>query len=185
MSDREFATVIALILYNEHNGWFEDLFPPARAVTPLYQLAQTEFNASGLGTNFSVWPANLRPSVALEILRQQLPLPGPGRAISVPVIVWGSRIDPAAYRSRGELFAAITTEIGNEELAVEYLAANLERGVYRARHEGVPVKWRAMAAWHNQGIVLPEQIARSATALDYLRRGATYRELARRLIDEE
>jgi hypothetical protein len=182
LSDREFAVVIALILYNENFGSLEDRVPPLRPLTPLYQNLQVGLNEVG-GGNLSVWPANLRPSVALEILRQQVPVPAPTQVITEPIHVAGSSVDITAYASREALYAALTHEITDPRLAVEYLAANLERGLYRARFEGVPVTWRALAAWHNQGIVSPKDIRHNPTARDYLRRTSAYVVQAYTLID--
>jgi hypothetical protein len=181
MDDREFAAAIALVIYNENFGWLEDDIAPLRAFTPLYQGLQREANTHVPGSDFSVWPANLRPSVALEILDQQLPLAN-SQVISVPVQVEGSRISPADYPSREALFAAITAEISRDDLAVAYLAANLERGLFRAAHDGAPVSWRTLAAWHNQGIVEPRQIRLNAAARDYVRRASAYVPLARALV---
>jgi hypothetical protein len=185
MTDEQFAEVIALLLYNEHNGWVEDLVEPLRVLTPLYQHSQIVLNGSGLGSNFSVWPTNLRPSVALEILYQQVPVPAPTRVITVPLKVAGSNINPAHYATRGALYAAITSEITQEELAIEYMAVNLERGVYRANYEQVPVSWRTLAAWHNQGIVRPDQVRANKCASDYIHRTSAYLETAYRLIHME
>jgi len=184
MSDRDFAVVLALLLYNEHNGWLEDAIEPLRLFTPAYQYAQVLVNQSGVGSNFSVWPTNLRPSVALEIAVQQVPVPEPTGWLTVPVTVEGSRVVPEEYTSQRALFAALTREIRQDELAVEYLAANLERGLYRAQYEGVPVSWRVLAAWHNQGIVRPEQVRANASARDYVRRTSAYLPTARHLIGQ-
>lgn len=181
MSDTEFAAVIALVIYNENFGWLEDDIAPLRAFTPLYQELQRQANEQLPGSNFSVWPTNLRPSVALEILEQELPL-ADSRVITVPLRVEGSQIDPADYTSREELFAAITAEISRDDLAVAYLAANLERGVYRAAHDGTPLSWRTLAAWHNQGITDPRAIRANPTARDYVRRASAYLPLAHRLV---
>lgn len=181
MSDEQFAAVIALVLYNENFGWLEDDVAPLRAFTPIYQGLQRTINDRMPGSDFSVWPANLRPSVALEILHRQLPL-ADSQVISVPVTVAGSRIDPAGYTSRGELYAAINREISSDGLAVAYLAANLERGLFRAAHEGAPVSWRTLAAWHNQGIVSPQAIRANPTARDYVRRASAYLPLAQGLV---
>jgi hypothetical protein len=89
-----------------------------------------------------------------------------------------------AYQAQGALYAAISDEISQPALAVEYLAANLERGLYRAQIEGVPVTWRTLAAWHNQGIVSPRDIRDNATASDYLRRCSAYLGKARALIKQ-
>jgi hypothetical protein len=183
MSDYDFAVVIAQIMYNEHFGWFEERVTPVQALTPVYEDIQRETNVAGL-SNLSVWPANLRPSVALEILRRQLPLPRSTNVITIPVHVTGSRIDLTHYQSQGALYAAITDEISQPELAVEYLAANLERGLYRAHVEDVPVTWHTLAAWHNQGIVAPRDIRDNPTASDYLRRCSAYLGKARALIDQ-
>jgi hypothetical protein len=183
MSDYDFAVVLAQIMYNEHFGWFEEQVRPIQALTPFYEDLQLETNAAGL-SNLSVWPTNIRPSVALEILRQQLPLPHSTSMVTVPVGVAGSRIDPRRYHSQAALYAAISAEISQPSLAVEYLAANIERGLYRARFEGVPVTWRTLAAWHNQGIVAPRDIRDNPTARDYLRRCSAYLGKARALIDQ-
>ncbi|NJP06176.1 MAG: hypothetical protein HC837_11430 [Chloroflexaceae bacterium] len=178
MSDTEFASILALLLYNEHNGWLEDDIEPLRIVTPLYQISQVYVNQVGVGSNFSVWPANIRPSVALEILRQQVPVPAPTNVLTVPLTVAGSQIVVDPNTPEAELFAAISHEISQDTLAVEYLAANLERGVYRCQYEGVPVSWRTLAAWHNQGIVQPTDIAQNSIAFDYVRRTSAYLLLA-------
>ncbi len=183
MSDYDFAVVIAQIMYNEHFGWLEERVTPIQAITPWYEELQRETNATGL-TDLSVWPTNIRPSVALEILRRQLPLPRSASVLTVPVDVAGSRIDLQRYQSQGALYAAISEEISQPALAVEYLAANIERGLYRAQVEGIPVTWRTLAAWHNQGIVAPRDIRANATASDYLRRCSAYLGKARALIDQ-
>lgn len=186
MSDTQFAAVLTLILLNEQNGWFEDQFEPVRVFTPLYQRLQREANRYGrAGGNFSVWPTNLRPSVALEILQQRLPVPGPERSVRVPVHVSGTHVDPAQYATRAELYAALTAEISRDDMAIEFLGANLARGLYRAEYEGVPVSWRTLAAWHNQGIVDPEQIRANPVAADYVRRASAYLPLAQRLVNSE
>jgi hypothetical protein len=182
MSDHDFAVVIALILYNEHFGWFEERVTPVQALTPFYENLQRQTNEAGI-SDLSVWPANIRPSVALEILDQQVPLPESTHLLTVPVTVAGSQIHPGTYSSQSELYAAITAEITQPDLAVEYLAANLERGLYRARLEGVTVTWRVLAAWHNQGIVSPAALRQNKTASDYVHRASAYFGTARTLID--
>lgn len=184
MSDTEFAAVIALILYNEHFGWLEDDIAPLRRFTPFYQELQRQVNHYLPGSNLSIWPANLRPSVALEILNQELPLPN-NRMMKVPITVAGSQIDPRSFLDNAELRTAINAEISRDDMAVAYLAANLERGLLRAAYEGTPVSWQTLAAWHNQGIVDPQQIRANPTARDYVRRASAYVPLARALVGLE
>ncbi|HNP70122.1 MAG TPA: hypothetical protein PLO33_11075 [Kouleothrix sp.] len=182
ISDHDFAVIIALIMYNEHFGWFEERVKPVQLLTPWYEDLQRETNATGI-SNLSLWPANIRPSVALEILRGQVPLPHGSGVLTVPLTVSGSTVRPDAFASQQALYAAISAEIANPRLAVEYLAANLERGIYRANAEGVTVTWRALAAWHNQGIVAPEELRANPTASDYVHRASAYFARARALID--
>ncbi len=182
MSDREFAVVMAAMMYNEHNGWLEDTVEPLRLLTPLYERTQVWVNRSGVGSDLSVWPSNIRPSVALEILRGQVPLPEPTRVMTLPLRVAGSAVVPERYDGQGALYAAINAELTRDELAVEYLAANLERALYRAHYEGVPVSWRTLASWHNQGIVHPELVREHGWARDYVRRTSAYLPLARKLM---
>ncbi|MBC8163166.1 MAG: hypothetical protein H7Z42_18315 [Roseiflexaceae bacterium] len=183
LSDREFAVVIAALLYNENFGWFEEEVAPVREFTPLYQQLQLQVNHAG--ANLTVWPANLRPSVAAEILAGTIPMPASSAPLTRTIRVAGSQIDPASYANQNQLYAALTREIAYPPLAVEYLAANLERGLYRARAERVPITWRTLAAWHNQGIVAPRELATNATAADYVRRASAYLPAAHGLIDGE
>src|SRR4051794_38100627 len=59
MSDHDFAVVIALLMYNEHYGWFEERVTPVQVLTPFYEDLQRETNEAGIA-NLSVWPANIR-----------------------------------------------------------------------------------------------------------------------------
>lgn len=196
MNDQEFAEVMTTILYNEHNGWLEDSIEPLRVLTPWYEYAQVLVNASGIGSDFSVWPVNVRPSVALEIRRGQVPIPDPPGVLTYTIVVSGSRIDATLLRQGGQsdsaqtmtearLYQALAAEIRSETLAVEYLAANLERGIYRANYEAVPVSWRTLAGWHNQGLVHPEAIQQNAWSRDYVRRASAYLPLARCFVAPE
>ena len=182
LSDHDFAVLIAQLMYNEHFGWFEERVTPVQLFTPLYEDLQRETNQTGI-SDLSIWPANIRPSVALEILRGQVPLPHSTAMMTVPLSIAGSTIDITDHTSPQELYAAVSHEIADPELAVEYLAANLERGLYRAQAEHVTVTWRALAAWHNQGIVAPRDLRQNATASDYVRRASAYYATARALID--
>ena len=107
----------------------------------------------------------------------------PAAPIYTNIVVHGSHIHLNQYSSDAALNDALSAEIRKPEMAVEYVAANLERGMLRAKHEGVPVTWQALAAWHNQGIVAPADIHKNATASDYIHRAAAYRGLAQALIE--
>ncbi len=184
MTNDEFAVVIVAILYNENFGYFEEAISPVRALTPLYQRLQVEANAVS-GSNLSVWPANIRPSVAVEILQGRVPARTITGFLQVPIRVQGATIRPQRYESQATLYADVTQELTDPRLAVEYLAANLERGIYRAEYEHVQVTWRTLAAWHNQGLVSPAEAHANATSADYLRRITSYLPAARALIAGE
>ncbi len=182
MDQQSFARLLAVILYNEHNGWLEDAVEPLRLLTPAYEQVQVVVNQRGIGTDFSLWPTNLRPSVAVELVRGEVPIPVAPGVLTTTLRVTGSRINPTHYSNMDALYADLSREISDPALAMEYLAANLVRGCYRARYEGLPVSWRTLAAWHNQGLVQPEQIARNGWARDYVRRASAYLPLAHCLI---
>ena len=133
----------------------------------------------------SVWPANIRPSVAVEILQGRVPARTITGFLQVPIRVQGATIRPQRYESQATLYADVTQELTDPRLAVEYLAANLERGIYRAEYEHVQVTWRTLAAWHNQGLVSPAEAHANATSADYLRRITSYLPAARALIAGE
>lgn len=155
MTDRQFAAIMVTILYNEHNGWLEDMLPAVRVATPLYQDAQAVSNQY-LGTNFSVWPSNLRPSVVREIYAQQVP--EVGRVVL-----------PLPRRTADAQVAA-----NDREQAYELLGANLRRGMVRASHEQVRVTWQALLAWHNAGVVAPQAIRGNPALQHYLTRAKAY-----------
>ena len=160
MSDEQFATVMVAILYNEHNGWLEDIVPGIRPLTPVYQHAQALSNA-WFGTNYSVWPSNLRPSVVREILTQTVPQVG---HVTLPLEL------PA----HSDIPQRAQTLANTPDSAYELLGANLRRGIYRAQHEGVVVTWQTLLSWHNAGIVDPSAIARNASLQHYLTRAVPY-----------
>jgi hypothetical protein len=162
--DSEFAAIMITILYTEQLGWLEDVLPSIRVVTPLYQDAQVVSN-QWFGTNFSVWPANLRPSVVDEILAAEVP--GVGQ-VTLPLDI-PTQLNAPRYAN---LLAS------QPDYAFELLAANLERGIIRANAESVPITWQTLLAWHNAGLVNPSQIATNHSLQHYLYRATFYREPA-------
>jgi hypothetical protein len=112
-----------------------------------------------------VWPANLRPSVVNEILSEEIPQVGHHDLLLL--------IPPQLQRHTQANQLASTTDT-----ALALLAANLERGIIRAQHEAVPITWKTLLAWHNAGIVDPQQIAQNRSLQHYLQRANSYREPA-------
>lgn len=162
--DREFAAVMVTILYTEQLGWLEDVFPSIRPMTPYYQEAQVISN-NYFGTNFSVWPANLRPSVVDEILSNQIPAVG--------------HVELLLLVPRSEQQPKYANQLASEtDTAFALLAANLERGIIRAAHEHVPITWKTLLAWHNAGIVDPQHMAQNRSLQHYLQRATVYHEPA-------
>ena len=180
ISDADFAVVMTLILYDEDLGSFEEEVRPLRAITSIRREVETDINEL-LGSNLSIRPSNIRPSVAYEILRHQLPVPAPTNTITVPASVIGSKLTTRTEISQRDLYREITREIAQPDKAVEYLATNLERGIYRAQYEGVPVHWKVLLAWHIRGIVSPRDIQNNRDAYNYTQR-VTYLGYACKLI---
>jgi len=166
LSDAEFASVLVMILYTEHHGWLEDVVPSVRTMTPLFQELQVISNGT-LGTNFSVWPANLRPSVIDEIRSEQMPRDG-GSFLQVGTTAPYSTNDLAT----------------NPHSAIELLAANMARGVRQAHQSGVPVSIESILAWHNAGIVSPQHIANTRSVQHYIDRALIYQSLARMAVSD-
>jgi hypothetical protein len=158
--------VLVMILYTEHHGWLEDVIPNVRLVTPLFQELQVLSNDT-LGTNFSVWPANLRPSVVDEIRTDTTPLE------SVIFLRVATNNQPS-----NELAT-------NPTSAIELLAANMARGIRQARQAGVPVTVESMLAWHNAGIVDPQLIVANRSVQHYISRALIYRTMAQITANDE
>jgi hypothetical protein len=180
MSDSDFAVVMALILYNEDLGSFEEEVRPLRAITSIRRDTEIDINEL-LGSNLSIRPSNIRPSVAYEMLQHQLPVAPPANTITIPVSIFGSKLTNRTQLSEQDLYRAITSEIAQPDKAVEYLAANLERGMYRAQYEGVSVNRDTLLAWHIRGIVAPRDIRNNRDAYNYTHR-LTYLQYACKLI---
>lgn len=159
LSDTEFASVLVMILYTEHHGWLEDVIPSIRPLTPHFQQLQVVSNQS-LGTNFSVWPANLRPSVVDEIRTE----------------AWS--YDDAIILNV-TTFAHTNSELAtNPTTAIELLAANMARGIQRTHDAGLPVTTASILAWHNAGIIDPTSIADNRSVQHYINRALTYQTVA-------
>ncbi|MBP8252664.1 MAG: hypothetical protein KAX40_09880 [Herpetosiphon sp.] len=172
LNDDEFAVLMAAQLYFEYNSALANRGTLARAVTPVYQEAQDVANEIGVG-NFSVWPANLRPSVAASILRGEMPYSNGANKPAVrvvPITVHGSALQPLMRQDPPwqPSLSAVSDEIAQPDLAIEYLAANFEIASYRAQFDWVPVSWMTFVAWHNQGVVSPAHIANNGQLANVL-----------------
>mgnify|MGYP000107533878 CR=1 FL=1 len=189
LRDDEFAVLLAAQLYFEYNSTLATRGTLGRVVTPVYQEAQGVANAIGMG-NFSVWPANLRPSVAASLLRAEMPyinaLDRPTTR-QIPLTIHGSRLQPLIEAKRWASWqpsdSAVAAEIAQPELAVEYLAANFEVASYRAQFDWAPITWMTFAAWHNQGLVSPAHIAGNGQLAQVLSTIETYLPAAMHLIN--
>jgi hypothetical protein len=189
LSDNEFAVLLAAQLYFEYNSTLATRSNIGRVVTPVYQEAQGVANAIGVG-NFSVWPANLRPSVAASLLRAEMPyinaLNQPAIR-HIPLTIHGSRlqrlIDADPRHAWQPSDSEVAAEIAQPELAVEYLAANFEVASYRAQFDWAPISWMTFAAWHNQGVVSPAHITGNGQLAQVLPTIETYLPAAMHLIN--
>lgn len=186
LSDDQFAVLLAAQLYFEYNSALATRNSLGRVVTPVYQEAQGVANSIGVG-NFSVWPANLRPSVAASLLRGEMPYISASNKPAfrrVPVKVHGSALQALMDQNSDWQpdDSAVASEIAQGELAVEYLAANFEIASYRAQFDWAPISWMTFAAWHNQGVVSPGHITANRQLAQVLPVIETYIPAAMRLI---
>jgi len=166
LSDREFASVLVMILYTEHHGWLEDIVPSVRTVTPLFQELQVISNNT-IGTNFSVWPANLRPSVIDEIRDEH--------TLHESVVF-------LTINTHNQTSTELATDPTS---AIEMLAANMARGIRRAHDAGVPVTIESILAWHNAGIVESQRIAYNRSVQHYISRALIYQSMAEAVVVDE
>lgn len=186
LSDEEFAVFMAAQLYYENNAVLRQRGEIARMITPVYQEAQNVVNQIGFG-DYTVWPANLRPSVARSLLLGELPYIDEDdrpAALTIPITIVGSALQPA-MQEQGDWqpsLSAVAAEIVRPRLAVEYLAANFEVASYRAELDRAPISWITFTAWHNQGVVSAAAISEHSQLASVLPEVASYLPAAMRLI---
>ena len=185
LSDYEFALVLTALLYFENNGVLQQRTGVEHHATYCYQHAQTLMNYTGL-TDFSVWPANLRPSVGLSLLRGEMPYIDhtyQAAVVQRPITIYGSHLQVAMHKHPGwePSLSAVAAEITDPVLAVEYLAANFEMALYRADYDWVPHSWMTLVAWHNQGLVDPQAMLRHHQLQTVLPQVAMYLPVAHEL----
>jgi|GEM_PF-5621200 len=143
--------VLAAILYNEMLGkeqrFLDTLIPGDSVVSRTVResllgwhfltLKQLQWGIKGvaalLGTNLTVGPTGIRVSV--------------GREIRTEVAVVGGYYHPTGLMERPSL----VLDLMIPDVSIEYLAANLERGLRRAP-AGQADDWRVSARWHNTGL---------------------------------
>jgi hypothetical protein len=99
------------------------------------------------GADVTTGIANIRPSVAFEILKGEIP-GFQGRYCYN--IEGGTTYDDI----RNNPFRGLTlfNELQKEKVSLEYLAANLERGADRINTLGFQASVFNLAAWHNTGV---------------------------------
>ena len=188
LRDEEFAVLLAAQLYFEYNSTLATRDGLARVVTPLYQEAQDVANTVGIG-DFSVWPANLRPSVAASLLRGEMPYINADNEPAVqtiPLQIAGSRLQALMHERAASDWqpsaSDVAAEISQPALAIEYLAANFEVASYRAEFDWTPISWMTFGAWHNQGVVSPMHLAANGQLGHVLPTIETYIPAAMRLV---
>jgi len=144
--------VLAAVLYNEMVGqeyrFLDAITPgdgaPANAVRDallgwhFLTLKQAQWGGKALlalaGVNTTVGPTGIRVSVGREIRRE--------------VAVEGGRYRASGWAER----PSMVLDLMSTSTAIEYLAANLERGIRRAGYDA-ETDWLVCARWHNTGLV--------------------------------
>ncbi len=165
----EIASIKALLpaikrsaqLHNPPNSNLDDTAFAALMITALHWEGRLPGNAkprtlnnwlhdtgSDLATAGGLWDgstgiANIRPSVALELRQEGYKIQGSSYAED---IIAACEVSP---------FQFLAFELQIPEVSIEYLAANLERGVYRVRAQGLEPSAFNLAAWLNTGTYTP------------------------------
>ncbi len=114
------------------------------------------------GADVTTGIANIRPSVAFEILKGEIP-GFQGRYCYN--IEGGTTYDDI----RNDPFRGLTlfNELQKEKVSLEYLAANLERGADRINTLGFQASVFNLAAWHHRGVQTRLEFQRSPSAQSY------------------
>jgi hypothetical protein len=165
MDDTSFAALMITILHWE--GRLEGNAKP----NTLGNLARDEGADAAMFLGFydaTTGVANIRPSVALELHREGYNIEGSDYNRSIEETSRQPRLQTPGSGLSGldfgltncipSSFEFLAIELQNVTLSIEYLAANLERGVNRVRSLGFEPSAFNLAAWHNSGLQTPGQI---------------------------
>jgi len=154
-------------LHNPSNSNLDDASFAALMITILHFEGRLPGNAkpntfgnwlSDEGSDFAtfvgVWNgttgiANVRPSVAFELHQEGYSIEGSGYSADGLIC----RTSPRNPRINPLQLLGIELQIST--ISIEYLAANLERGINRVRAEGLEPSAFNLAAWHNSGVYTP------------------------------
>jgi RHS repeat-associated protein len=129
-----------------------------------------------LGKDSSIGIGNVRPSVARQIFEGIIDTNNPDQVYDPPFWV-GNRLDHISERYidiintphwyEDQLARPIFNLLSEDEVSIELLAANFNRGIIRAKDLGVVPTVFNLSAWHNRGVQNVEQYtANSAQGRD-------------------
>jgi hypothetical protein len=160
MDDDAFAALMTAILH-----WEGKL--PGTGKTPEDQKGDREKDTWALrGFNISTGIAKIKPSVAVQILRGEIPgfrerycyeIEGGSPWTRRIAQLGGSACDERGCWDPRFIFAA--NELAIMKMSLEYLAANLERGADRVNTLGYQASVFNLALWHNRGIQTPAEFS--------------------------
>ena len=186
LSHDQFAAIMVSIIMNEQQAAAPEI------VLDILDCLQ-EFAVDVFDMEFSVGLVNFRLSVVGEIISATLPQnneDGRPQVSTVPLApiqgidngtifielapwqmdsVYGPNLVEVPATTANEALSRI---IADDALAIEFLATNLERGVYAMKQAGLlgiseERTVKSLAAWHNKGIVSPSLIDRNNEATSY------------------
>lgn len=171
MDENAFAALMTAILHVEGKL-------PGNGNTPAVQEENKKKDEAAFwyGANVSTGIAKIKPSVAVQILRGEIPKMTEQWCYTIegrdPIAEAVIRFGPSACDGPWEKcwdprFWRAAAELSNPKISLEYLAANLERGADRINLLGAQASVFNLAAWHNRGAQTPEEFRRSLDAQSY------------------
>jgi hypothetical protein len=159
MDDTSFAALILTILHKE--GRLEGNLQPNTLENWLHDCGADIPTILGFYDG-TTGIANIRPSVALEILNE-------GYTVRGSITEGFEPIPSPDGTPPVTQFQVAANELQDEEKSIEYLAANLRRGADRVRSLGYESSAFNLAAYHNRGIQTGQYdaIAPDGTSIGY------------------
>ncbi len=157
MDDNAFAALMASILHFEGklpgNGKPES----DQKSDQLKSLADILF-----GMDFSTGVAKIKPSVAIEILKGEVPgFSGHFCYDVAESFTYDDLLTAVLYGAANgtavNVNVLVATQLHEVGISIDFLAANLERGADRVNSKGLQASVLNLATWHNSGTQIPEE----------------------------
>ena len=158
MDDNAFAALLTAILH-----WEGKLPGNGNSASHQREDWLKDFADIQFGADFSAGIAKIKPSVALEILKGEIPN-RPGQYCYSVTGGWTYTDLMSTIQMQGMFytpFQILAVNLQDQKASIDYLAANLERGADRINGFGFQASAFNLGAWHNTGLQTPNEILTS------------------------